>query len=70
MLGRHSMLLAPSLTGLPRFVIAQGDKRPVVTNAVQKVANTDTLQTMKRRDLGWKLGESFYMEFRARNRRA
>ena len=32
---------------LPRFAIAQADQRPIITIAVQKIANTNTLETLR-----------------------
>ncbi len=46
MLRRH-LLAAPLLATLPRFAIAQADQRPAMTIAVQKIANTNTLETLR-----------------------
>ena len=43
-LTRRATLLAPlAIPLLPRFAIAQADQRPVVTVAVQRIANSNTL---------------------------
>ncbi len=34
-------------TGLPRFAIAQADQRPTITVAVQKISNSNTLETLR-----------------------
>jgi peptide/nickel transport system substrate-binding protein len=47
MIRRRHLLLAPALLALPRFAIAQADQRPVLTIAVQKIANTNTLETLR-----------------------
>ncbi len=36
-----------SATALPRFAIAQADQRPVITVAVQKIANSNTLDPLR-----------------------
>ncbi|MBN8889902.1 MAG: ABC transporter substrate-binding protein [Acetobacteraceae bacterium SCN 69-10] len=45
------LLLTGAVTGaaaaLPRFALAQGDTRPAITVAVQKLANTNTLDPMR-----------------------
>jgi peptide/nickel transport system substrate-binding protein len=47
---RHTLALgAASAAGLilPRFAIAQADNRPSITVAVQKIANSNTLETLR-----------------------
>ncbi|WP_207478508.1 ABC transporter substrate-binding protein [Arenibaculum pallidiluteum] len=47
---RHAiglMAAAPAPLILPRFAIAQGDDRPSITVAVQKIANSNTLETLR-----------------------
>ncbi|WP_149535595.1 ABC transporter substrate-binding protein [Siccirubricoccus phaeus] len=46
---RRRSLLGAALAApaLPRFAIAQADSRPVVTIAVQKISNTNTLETLR-----------------------
>jgi len=47
---RGALGLVGASTGafaLPRFAIAQGDNRPSITIAVQKVANSNTLETLR-----------------------
>ncbi len=48
-LTRRAALAAPLIgaAALPRFAIAQADQRPVLTIAVQKIANTNTLETLR-----------------------
>ena len=46
-LTRRAALASASALALPRFAIAQSDQRPSVTVAVQKVANTNTLETLR-----------------------
>ncbi len=43
---RHALGLAGALA-LPRFAIAQGDARPSITVAVQKVSTSNTLEPMR-----------------------
>lgn len=43
-LARRGLLALPACAALPRFAIAQGDTRPAITIAVQKIANTNTLE--------------------------
>jgi peptide/nickel transport system substrate-binding protein len=38
---------ATALSALPRFAIAQGDTRPSITIAVQKISNSNTLDTLR-----------------------
>jgi peptide/nickel transport system substrate-binding protein len=44
---RRHLLAAPAAIALPRIAIAQSDQRPTVTVAVQKIANTNTLETLR-----------------------
>jgi len=47
-LGRRTALkLAAGSTALPRFAIAQADTRPTITVAVQKIANSNTLDCLR-----------------------
>ncbi len=43
---RHALALA-STTALPRFAIAQGDPRPTLNIAVQKISTSNTLEPMR-----------------------
>ncbi|MBR0642480.1 ABC transporter substrate-binding protein [Plastoroseomonas hellenica] len=48
MIARRALLATAAAAGaLPRFAIAQADQRPSVTIAVQKIANTNTLETLR-----------------------
>jgi peptide/nickel transport system substrate-binding protein len=47
MMRRRHLLATPALAALARPARAQADQRPVVTIAVQKVANTNTLETLR-----------------------
>lgn len=47
MLNRRAMLLSSGLLALPRPSLGQADQRPVITIAVQKIANTNTLETLR-----------------------
>ncbi len=44
---RRTLLTATSLLALPRFAVAQGDTRPAITVAVQKISNTNTLDDLR-----------------------
>ena len=44
---RHLLSLAAGAASLPRFAIAQADPRPVITVAVQKIANSNTLDALR-----------------------
>jgi peptide/nickel transport system substrate-binding protein len=44
---RRALLAAPAVLALPRFAIAQADQRPAITIAVQKVVNSNTLDTLR-----------------------
>jgi len=46
-LSRRAALLAPAGLLLPRLAVAQADQRPVITIAVQRIANTNTLETLR-----------------------
>jgi peptide/nickel transport system substrate-binding protein len=43
---RYALGLAGTLA-LPRFAIAQGDSRPSITVAVQKISTSNTLEPMR-----------------------
>src|SRR5215468_3758520 len=43
---RHALGFAGALT-LPRFAIAQGDNRPSITIAVQRISTSNTLEPMR-----------------------
>jgi len=44
---RHLLAAAAATTALPRFAIGQSDTRPTVTVALQKVANSNTLDGLR-----------------------
>jgi len=44
---RNALQLSAGTAALPRFAIAQADTRPVVTVAVQKIANSNTLDALR-----------------------
>jgi peptide/nickel transport system substrate-binding protein len=44
---RDALTTAAGALLLPRFAIAQADQRPTVTIAVQKISNTNTLETLR-----------------------
>ena len=46
-LPRRAALLGAAAFTLPRFAVAKADQRPVMTIAVQKIANTNTLETLR-----------------------
>jgi peptide/nickel transport system substrate-binding protein len=46
-LPRRSMLAAAGAAVLPRVAIAQGDTRPTITVAVQKISNSNTLDDLR-----------------------
>ncbi|MDP3419067.1 ABC transporter substrate-binding protein, partial [Falsiroseomonas sp.] len=46
-ISRRLILAAPAALALPRFAIAQGDNRPSITIAVQKVVNSNTLEVLR-----------------------
>ncbi|HEY0421614.1 MAG TPA: ABC transporter substrate-binding protein, partial [Acetobacteraceae bacterium] len=46
-ISRRAALSLGAATALPRFAIAQADTRPVITVAVQKVSNTNTLDCLR-----------------------
>lgn len=48
MISRRPLLAGAASVGLlPRFALAQGEARPSITVAVQKISNTDTLDPMR-----------------------
>lgn len=47
MIARRTLLAATAATALPRFAVAQSDDRPALTVAVQKIANTNTLDPLR-----------------------
>jgi len=47
MLNRRLLLAAPALAVLPRPSLGQADQRPAITIAVQKVVNSNTLETLR-----------------------
>jgi len=44
---RHTFKLAAAATVLPRIAIGQSDTRPTITIAVQKIANSNTLDSLR-----------------------
>ncbi|GIX11832.1 ABC transporter substrate-binding protein [Elioraea sp.] len=46
-LTRRSVVAAAGSLALPRFAVAQADRRPTVTVAVQKVSNSNTLEVLR-----------------------
>ncbi len=46
-IGRRSLLQLGAGLSLPRLVVAQGDARPVITIAVQRIANSSTLNGLR-----------------------
>ncbi len=44
---RHTFKLAAAATALPRIAIGQSDTRPTITIAVQKIANSNTLDSLR-----------------------
>ena len=44
---RRTLLTGAAALGLPRIAIAQGDTRPAITIAVQKIANSNTLDELR-----------------------
>ncbi len=44
---RHTLKLATAATALPRIAIGQADNRPTITVAVQKIANSNTLDCLR-----------------------
>jgi len=47
MLRRRHLLASPAMLALPRPALAQADQRPSITIAVQKVVNSNTLDTLR-----------------------
>ncbi len=59
-LPRRSLLAATGLAALPRFAIAQSDTRPVITVAVQKISNSNTLDFLREQsNVGTRLSTFF-----------
>jgi peptide/nickel transport system substrate-binding protein len=57
---RRAALGAGLAAGLPRFAVAQADARPVVTVAVQKLANSNTLEPLREQsNVGTRIASSF-----------
>jgi peptide/nickel transport system substrate-binding protein len=57
---RTALASAGAVLALPRFAIAQADQRPAVTVAVQKIANTNTLETLREQsNVGTRHGGSY-----------
>ena len=53
-------VLATSAAALPNFAIAQADSRPVLTIAVQKISNSNTLETPREQsNVGYRLSPLF-----------
>ena len=47
MIRRRLLLASPALAALPRFAVGQSDQRPAITIAVQKVVNSNVLDTLR-----------------------
>jgi len=59
-LPRRALLAATGLAALPRFAIAQSDTRPVITVAVQKISNSNTLDFLREQsNVGTRLSTFF-----------
>jgi peptide/nickel transport system substrate-binding protein len=58
---RRDLLAATAATAaLPRFAIAQADQRPSITVAVQKISNSNTLETPREQsNVGFRLSQLF-----------
>lgn len=57
---RRTLLAAGAAAALPRFAIAQTDQRPTITVAVQKIANSNTLETPREQsNVGFRLSTLF-----------
>jgi peptide/nickel transport system substrate-binding protein len=57
---RRTLLAAAGAATLPRFAIAQADQRPAITVAVQKIANSNTLETPREQsNVGFRLSQLF-----------
>ena len=59
-LRRRGLLTGASALALPRFAIGQGDSRPAITIAVQKISNTNTLEDLREQsNIGTRLATMF-----------
>lgn len=59
---RRSLLSGAAGLALPRFAIAQGDQRPAITIAVQKISNSNTLDDLREQsNVGTRM-TTFYVE--------
>lgn len=59
-LTRRAALAATAAMALPRFAIAQADKRPMLTVAVQKLSNSNTLEPPREQsNVGYRLSPIF-----------
>ena len=62
LLPRRSVLAGAAGVALPRFAIAQGDARPSITIAVQKISNSNTLDPLREQsNVGTRLS-AFFIE--------
>ncbi len=62
-LGRRSLLASgAAVASLPRFAIAQGDTRPAITVAVQKISNSNTLDSLREQSNVGSRMSTFYTE--------
>ena len=62
LLPRRSVLTGAAGVALPRFAIAQGDARPSITIAVQKISNSNTLDPLREQsNVGTRLS-AFFIE--------
>jgi peptide/nickel transport system substrate-binding protein len=60
MLSRRSALTLAATATIPRFAIAQSDSRPSITVAVQKIATSATLETLREQsNVGTRIFSSF-----------
>lgn len=58
---RSAIALGAAAFVLPRFAIAQSDDRPSITVAVQKIVNTNTLETLREQsNVGTRIFHSFF----------
>ncbi|HWX46451.1 MAG TPA: ABC transporter substrate-binding protein [Roseomonas sp.] len=46
-IARRGLLALPAAAALPRFALAQGDARPAIRVAVQKISNSNTLEPLR-----------------------
>ena len=61
-LPRRSLLAGAGILALPRFAIGQSDSRPVITVAVQKISNSNTLDPLREQsNVGTRLA-TFFIE--------